>query len=133
MTMSHGVSIKMEGLDLAMRMAFKENEILRGSTPIVSPFITNMKQYTALYVYPDIIQNQLVGDVKVHLLRVVPVKSRYGDTTCVTYEQPQFLPLSRSNIQTIEINITSDTGELVSFESGKSIVTLVFRRKSLFH
>ena len=53
---SHGVSIKMEG--------FKENEILRGSTPIVSPFMTNMKRFTVLYVYADIIQNQLVGDVR---------------------------------------------------------------------
>ena len=74
-----------------------------------------------------------MGDVRAPLLPVVPVKSRYGDTKCVTYEQPQFLPLSISNIQTIEINIRSDTGELVSFEKGKSIVTLVLRRKSLFH
>ena len=43
--------------------------------------------------------------------------------------QPQFL-LSKS---TVEINIESDTGELVSFESGKSVVTLVFTRKSLFY
>ena len=71
--------------------------------------------------------------MRVPLLGVVPVKSRYGDTTCVTYEQPQFLPLSRSNIQTVEINRRSDTGELVSFESGKSIVTLVYRRELLFH
>ena len=92
-----------------------------------------MKRYTTLYVYTDIIQNQLVGDVRVRLLRVVPVKSRYEDTTCVTYEQFQFLPLSRSNIQTIEINIRSDTGQLVSFESGKSIATLVFRTNTLFH
>ena len=53
---SHGVSIRMEGSYLAMRMGFKENEILCGSTPIVSLFMTNMKRYTALYVYKDIIQ-----------------------------------------------------------------------------
>ena len=52
---------------------------------------------------------------------------------CVTYEQLQFLPLRRSNSQTVEINIKSHAGQLVSFESGKSIVTLVFRTKSLFH
>ena len=95
--------------------------------------MANIKRYTALYVYTDITQNQLMGDVRAPLLRAVPVKSRYADTTCVTYEQPQFVPLSRSNIQTVEINIRSNTGELVSFESVKSIVTLVFRRKSLFH
>ena len=107
--------------------------ILRGSASIVSQFMTNMKRYTALCVYTGIILNQLVGFVRAPLLRVVPVKLRYGDATFVTYEQPQFLPLSRSNIQTIEINVRSGTGELVSFESGKSIVTLFFRRKSLFH
>ena len=45
----------------------------------------------------------------------------------VTYEQPQFLPLNRSSIQTIEINTRSDAGELVSFGSGKSIARLIFR------
>ena len=60
----------------------------------------------------------------------VPVKLRYEHIKCVTYEQSQFLPLSGLDIQTIEINTT---GELVSFYSETSIVTLVFRRKSLFH
>ena len=46
----------MEGSYLAIRMGFKENEILCGSTPIVSLFMTNMKRHTALYVYKDIIQ-----------------------------------------------------------------------------
>ena len=116
-----------------MRLSFKENETLRGPTPIVYPSMANVERYTALYVYTDIIQSQLVGDVREPLLRVVPVKSRYGDTTCVIYERSNFLPPRRSNIQTMEINVRSDTGELVSFESGKLIVTLVFRRKSLFH
>ena len=61
MTMSHGLSMKMEGLDLTMRVVFKENKNLRGSTPILSPFMVNMKRYTVLNVYTDIIQNQLSG------------------------------------------------------------------------
>ena len=112
-------------------MGFKENENLHGSAFITSQFMTNMKRYTALYVFTDITQNQLGGDAP--LVRVVPVKSRYGDTTCVTYEQSQFLLLSRPNIKTIKVNIRSNAGKLVSFESEKSIVTLVFRRKLLFH
>ena len=92
---------KMERSDLAMQMGFKENEILRWCTSIVSPFMPNMKQYTALCVYTDINMNQSVGYVRAPLLSVVPVKSRYGEKTYVTYEQLQFFPLSRSNIQTI--------------------------------
>ena len=114
MTMPHEVSIKLEGSDLAIQLGFKE-------------------LHAALYVYTYIIQNQLVGDVRAPLFWVVSVKSRFGDMACVTYEQRQFLPLSRSNIQAVEINIRSDTSQLVSFESGKSIVTLIFKRKSLFH
>lgn len=79
--MSHGVSIKTEGSDLAMRMGFEENEILSGSTSIISLFVANMKRNTVLYVYTDITQNQLVGDVGTPLLQVVPVKSRYEDAT----------------------------------------------------
>ena len=82
--------------------------------------MVKMEGYTALYVYIDINQNQQVGDVRASLLRIFPNKSRYGDRTCVTYEQQQLFPLSGSNIQTVEINIRSDTGALVSFESEKS-------------
>ena len=128
-TMSHGVSIKIEGSDLAMQKGFKKNETLRGSAPIVSLFMTNMKRYTGLYVSTNVIQNKVVG-VRAPLLWAVPVKLRYGHIKYVTYEQPQFLPLGKLDIQTIEINTT---GKLVSFLSETSIVTLVFRRKSLFH
>ena len=60
-TMPHGVSIKIEGSDLAMQKGFKKNETLPGSTPIVSLFMTNMKRYTGLYVSTNVIQNKVVG------------------------------------------------------------------------
>ena len=40
--MFHGVSIKMEGLDWAMRLGFNENGTFRGPSPIVSLFMANM-------------------------------------------------------------------------------------------
>ena len=43
--------------------------------------MANMKRYAVLYVYTDIIQNQLVADVGTPLLQVVPVKSRYENAT----------------------------------------------------
>ena len=49
-TMSYGVSTKMEESNLLMRLEFKENDILCGSSPILSPFMANMERYTALYV-----------------------------------------------------------------------------------
>ena len=60
------------------------------------------------------------------------MESRYVGMTFVTYEQPWFLSLNRTNSETMEISIRDDIGKLVSFESRKSIVTQVFRRKRYF-
>ena len=84
----------------------------------------------SVYVYSDIIENQYVGDYKAPLLRVIPVRTKFNEVNWVHYDKPHFLRLSRENINTIEINIRDETGEFVSFESGKVIITLVFRRIS---
>ena len=73
-TMSYEVSIKLDSI---------KGDSKRMKFCVESPFMTNMKWYTALYVYTDIIQNQLIGAL---LLRIVSVKSSFGDTTCVTME-----------------------------------------------
>ena len=83
----------------------------------------------SLYVYMDIVEGQYLGDLKVPLLKVVPVKGKHGDYQCIRYDRPNFIPLSRSEIQNIEVNIRDDTGNLISFEGGKVVLTLVFRRR----
>ena len=54
-TISHGVSIKMDASDLVFRLGFKKNETLRVPTAIASPFMANMERYAFFYVYTDII------------------------------------------------------------------------------
>ena len=44
------------------------------------------------YIYTDILQNQLVGDMKTPLLRVVPLNE--GKLTYAHYDTPHFLPIS---------------------------------------
>lgn len=82
-----------------------------------------------LYVYSPIVCDQWVGDAQVPLLRVLPVEGEYGQTVTVRNDTIYYLPLSRMNIQEIEIYITDDTGELVSFESGRVIAVLHFRKR----
>ena len=93
--------------------------------------VSSMNKYNSIYVYTDIIQNQTTGDVKAPLLRVVPVTSKYGTVSCIHYDRPHYLPLNRKDIHTVEIHLRDDQGELISFESGKVVVTLVFRRKQV--
>ena len=83
--------------------------------------------YHSVYVYTNIIENQHTGNYKVPLLRVVPVRAKYGNLSCVNYDRPHFMPLSQSNVHTIEVDLRDSTGDLISFESGKVVVTLLFR------
>ena len=83
-----------------------------------------------LYVYCDIVQSQFVGDAQVPLLRIVPVEGRDGERVSKIFMNPQYLPISRKQFESIEVNIKSDTGENISFEAGRVLLTLHLRRVS---
>ena len=80
-----------------------------------------------LFIYCDIVQPNLVGSTKVPLLRIVPVEQ--GEIITKSYNHIFYHPLSREIIQSIEVNIKTDTNKTLPFNTGKSIVTLHFRRQ----
>lgn len=89
------------------------------------------EDYKLLYIYSDIVENQILGDVVAPLLRVIPVKGKDGDMIHEVFDRPHYIPLSRKSFQTIETVIRTHTGKLVSFDRGKLIVKLHFRQKYL--
>lgn len=95
----------------------------------------HLNKLSALFVYTDIIEYQVVGDTFAPLLRTVSVPNnlRFGDYVTHNYNQPHYVPIARSNIDNIEINIKTDTGEAVKFIAGKVILKLHFRPISIFH
>lgn len=123
-------SLDMFNSDIAKILGFPPTLKLQGGIE-TSHNISRTNVHDNVYVYTDIVQNQHVGDYKVPLLRVVPVRSTFGQMNWVHYDQPHYLRLSRGNITTIEINIRDELGDFISFEGGKAIVTLVFRRKRI--
>ena len=82
-----------------------------------------------MYVYCDIAAYTIVGDTKAPLLRVCHVTGKHGENVRVTYDHPHYVPLSRRDFDTIEININTELGQPVPFEFGKSVVTLHLRRR----
>ena len=86
------------------------------------------KGFYSLYVYADILGPRAVGDSEVPLLRTVPVQGIDGEFITREYVNPLYLPVERNHIDTINLAISKDTGELVPFERGKSMVTLHFRK-----
>ena len=81
-----------------------------------------------LYVYCDIIQPQYVGEALVPLLRIIPVEEKNGQRISKSLVRPQYVPVSRKQFESIEINIKRDTGEFVPFEFGRGLLTLHFRQ-----
>ena len=86
-------------------------------------------------IYTDIIENQRVGDVSAPLLRIVPTKPmKAGLVVTHSYQMPHYMPVKTNYIDTIQMDMRSEFGEKVPFQSGKVVVKLHFRctRKQTF-
>ena len=67
------------------------------------------------------------------LLRLVASNQTNGlNFMSKVFDSPHYLPVSRNNINTIEIDIRSSLGDPIYFTSGEVVVKLHFRRKNYF-
>lgn len=87
-----------------------------------------------IYIYSDICSYQHVGDTFAPLLNVVAVPNniKYGDYIDIIYNTPHYIPIVSNVLDTIEIDLRTDTGEKIHFETGKVFIKLHFRPKSYF-
>jgi hypothetical protein len=84
-----------------------------------------------LFVYTDITEPVAVGDACVPLLRIVTPNGESGDRVTVSYDKMHYVPLRMGHVDTIEVNISSDSGELIHFAFGRTVVKLHFRPRKL--
>ena len=89
--------------------------------------------FDSMYVYCDIVEPQIVGDCLTPLLRVVNVEGSHDDVLVKSFDFPHYVPVSKRELSTIEINIKDDANRFVGFRYGKVVVKLHFRkRKAVF-
>ena len=89
---------------------------------------STMVNTTGLYIYSDIIEDILVGNVRAKLLRTVPFSSHHSDYNTVTFSKVYYHPVRPGYISGIEIKICDDSGEKINFGPSKTIVVLHFRK-----
>ena len=113
--------------DFGYCLGYHPDDVLSAPKHHTSQNFPKLDLHHTCYIYTDIVQNKLKGDVKTPLLRVVPVKE--GNLTYVRYDRTQFLLINWSNIAVVKVNIRDERGDLLSFQSAASIITLLFWRK----
>ena len=109
-----------------------ENDIYQANTTATAlEFPILNRGITALYVYTNIIQGVYIGNVQAPLLLICPFKNKESkdDVHQMEFLNPCYTPLNRSVINQIDIAIYDDAGSLIPFLSGKTKLSLDFRRK----
>jgi len=99
----------------------------------VSPFLAEHKMdfgstVRSIYTYCDLVEHVSVGDTKAPLLRIVNRKSDEDVNVHQTFNPVMYVPLQKKCFDSVEINMMTDAGVPVPFNSGKSFVVLEFRR-----
>ena len=115
------------GTEIGPQLGFSYNKLLSKTAMARKEADLNMALHL-LYVYTDIVEAQIVGDSKVPLIRIVPVETTATEIVVKTFLSPQYIPVSRKQFNTIEMNIRLHTGELVPFAAGHLLVTIHFRQ-----
>ena len=102
--------------------------IIKGEyKPLLEGGIKNM------FIYSSVVAPIQVGDVRAPLLKNISLPSDGINKELAGYKHltiinPMYVPVAHSTINSIEVNIRSDSGELIPFISG-SITTLVLHFK----
>ena len=110
-------------------LGFSPEEII-SNTSIAERQVDLEYGFNDLFIYCDLIQSQYVGDAFVPLLRIVPVEGKAVERVSKSFLRPQYLPVSRKQFETVEVDIKTDTGESVPFEFERVLLTLHFRQSA---
>lgn len=116
---------------LSFQMGFEPNTNLVDKNHRKCPANIFLGLPSQLFVYCDIIEPQIVGDVMTPLLRIIPLdpsKYIYGSNKMHVFSPPHYLPVMRREFDTIEIDIRSSIGEKIPFQFGTVCVKLHFRK-----
>ncbi|GFT67819.1 uncharacterized protein TNCV_4517991 [Trichonephila clavipes] len=71
--------------------------------------------FPLIYVYSDLVEPQIVGDVQAPLLKIVKVEGKDGEVVNAHYTRPHYVSVIRRHFQTVEMVLRLHSGELVPF------------------
>jgi len=100
--------------------------------PLIGVRPIQLLDQSSLYVYCDVVNHQLIGDTMAPLLGVVPIqKQAKGKQLYWVFDPPYYMDVSRNEISSIEVRLTTERGEEFPFLAGNVVCRLHFRPRSI--
>jgi len=95
--------------DIGQMLGFSSNTRISNTSSSIAEREADLEQgFHDLYVYSDIVQAQFVEDALVPLFGIASVEGVDGQDVSKSFERPHYLPVSRREFETIEVNIKLD-------------------------
>lgn len=117
---------------LTLQLGFKPGEdIVAQGTSKRKPDL-NLGYPSQIYVYCDIVEPQIIGDVVAPLLRIVSTKAeinQFGLNINHVFNRPFYFPVLKREFETVEIDLRTHSGHPMPFISGTSVAVLHFRQR----
>lgn len=84
----------------------------------------------SIFLYSNIVSNSIVGSQLTSLLKVVPIPSekQFGDQVNLDFNPIEYQPVNTTYLQDISISLLDDSGRVIPFKFGRTIVKLHFKR-----
>lgn len=124
------VSLKMSS-NLCLQLGFEpDNDFCKVSVSR-HPANVLLGLPSQLFVYCDLIEAQVIGDVFAQVLRVCALDNKryvYGTQQSHIFSPTHYVPVLRREFENIEIDIRTSTGEHVPFLFGTVCVKLHFKK-----
>ena len=94
----------------------------------------NLHRETNILVYCNIAQPQIVGDVMLPLVGIVPYQktSESYDETFYAVENIHYIPVQTKSFQNVKVHLKSSTEEFIPFEHGRAAITLHLKLLNYF-
>ena len=119
--------------DVARLLGFQNGTIVRKGTSVESAFAaTPSGGMHQMYLYSDCIHPQPHPDSYVNVLRAMAIDAELNRKyVSKSFDPPYYYPLKNDTLATIKFDLLDDTGKHIAFDTGKFLVVLHFRKRSL--
>ena len=114
----------------------KEGNNRQAISKNVGKFPTDLSGgWNTIFLYCDLVQNEILGDSRTALLRAIPLTERsttgnHQQQNYRTFNNLQWRRIVKSSIESISVSLRNETGQLVPFLSrGRTNLTLHFRQR----